>query len=875
MKKTNKLISILLSVAMLLSIVPMNLSVSAVPDTDYNSDTYTNTESTYAASVTDKDGNLIGNYITFEEAATSAKANQNSTLKLLDNADGCYVRVNSPLTLDLNGYTLDMGSQNFDIGSVLEGYDCHLTVTDTSETKTGKITSASYSSTFFVGYLGSPGKLTVLNGILEHNNEFGCTIKLDNKGAVEIKGGTFKNTIGAEFYINKWVDNFEGSFDISGGIFPDGFEMIVYSSDYTSTENYLTDLLADGYCYYDADGKKIAVAEDATSIEGYVQVKECFAASVTDKDGNELEDSPYRTFAEAVTAAENSENSTLTLLDDVSLAYEHYIYPGRFTLDLNGKTLLNKTGGVLYIIDGADLTIKDSGEGGTIRTNAEGLYAIINLGLLTVESGKIYGGGINNDVSGTLAFNGGEIKSDTYSAISNIGTAYIYGGKIETTDLGAIENNNGGTMYIYDGTIIGNTTGISNSGSTYIMGGKITGAGSVAVYIKDGSVEIEGGSFTGKDIESGYYSGTPYGEWTVYCYENANLTLKGGEFPNGLVVTDAAANSYLADGCYYYDADDNLITVADDATKIDGYVQVKSGANLETEAHVTLDEKEFEFTGEEITPEILITVNGKAVESKDFFDFAYENNVNAGTATVTVSGKADSGFTGSVTLEFTILPKKVEVIWSENRDLEDGSVSVEASYRDIKGNTVLISVENGVNSEPGVYIASVVIEDTNYVATNASYKYIVYGDKSLSGTVTSFNSETDEVTLLLYKAGHRENSYEATVTGNSAEYAFEGIAEGEYILEVSKNNHVTRTYEVTVGEDVVTQDAKIHLLGDINGDGKLNSIDVARANANVRGVSALTGYELACADANGDGKANSIDVARMNAHVRGTTALWQ
>ena len=80
---------------------------------------------------------------------------------------------------------------------------------------------------------------------------------------------------------------------------------------------------------------------------------------------------------------------------------------------------------------------------------------------------------------------------------------------------------------------------------------------------------------------------------------------------------------------------------------------------------------------------------------------------------------------------------------------------------------------------------------------------------------------------------------------------------------------------MTVGEDVVTQDAKIHLFGDINGDGKLNSIDVARANANVRGVSALTGYELACADANGDGKANSIDVARMNAHVRGTTALWQ
>jgi len=34
------------------------------------------------------------------------------------------------------------------------------------------------------------------------------------------------------------------------------------------------------------------------------------------------------------------------------------------------------------------------------------------------------------------------------------------------------------------------------------------------------------------------------------------------------------------------------------------------------------------------------------------------------------------------------------------------------------------------------------------------------------------------------------------------------------------------------------------------------------------------GYEQTCADVNNDGKINTIDVARINAHARGVTFLW-
>ena len=68
---------------------------------------------------------------------------------------------------------------------------------------------------------------------------------------------------------------------------------------------------------------------------------------------------------------------------------------------------------------------------------------------------------------------------------------------------------------------------------------------------------------------------------------------------------------------------------------------------------------------------------------------------------------------------------------------------------------------------------------------------------------------------------------------------------------------------------------KIHLVGDINGDGKVNSVDAARVNAQARGAGSLEDYFLQCADVNGDGKVNSVDAARVNAHARQVSSLWK
>ena len=91
---------------------------------------------------------------------------------------------------------------------------------------------------------------------------------------------------------------------------------------------------------------------------------------------------------------------------------------------------------------------------------------------------------------------------------------------------------------------------------------------------------------------------------------------------------------------------------------------------------------------------------------------------------------------------------------------------------------------------------------------------------------------------------------------------------------VMKQNHVRREYTVIVGTVPVVQDVKIHLLGDINGDGKVNMKDWGAVYAHVNETKLLTGYELKCAEVTGDGKVTMKDWNRIYAHVNETNPLW-
>ena len=164
--------------------------------------------------------------------------------------------------------------------------------------------------------------------------------------------------------------------------------------------------------------------------------------------------------------------------------------------------------------------------------------------------------------------------------------------------------------------------------------------------------------------------------------------------------------------------------------------------------------------------------------------------------------------------------------------------------------------------------------------TTLTVGYTVPVASGVRGQVVSFHDGSD-VTVSLFADGSAQPQYTTTVPAGeksggkyTAVYDIPEVAPGTYTMKVMKNNHVTREYTVTVSAENVTQDVKIHLKGDITGDGKVNTFDIVKMNLHAKKKTELTGYELLCGDITGDGKVNTFDIVKANLHAKKKTLLW-
>lgn len=146
---------------------------------------------------------------------------------------------------------------------------------------------------------------------------------------------------------------------------------------------------------------------------------------------------------------------------------------------------------------------------------------------------------------------------------------------------------------------------------------------------------------------------------------------------------------------------------------------------------------------------------------------------------------------------------------------------------------------------------------------------------TVSGTVTSFGNDTDKVTIHLIEQGKTEASHETVVQGKTASYSIPNVASGTYTMKVMKQNHVTREYTLTVGDTAVTQDAKIHLKGDVNMDGKVDVGDHHRLFEHIQKMATIVDdYQLLIADTNEDGKIDVGDHHRLFEHIQNIKSLF-
>lgn len=143
---------------------------------------------------------------------------------------------------------------------------------------------------------------------------------------------------------------------------------------------------------------------------------------------------------------------------------------------------------------------------------------------------------------------------------------------------------------------------------------------------------------------------------------------------------------------------------------------------------------------------------------------------------------------------------------------------------------------------------------------------------TVSGTIKSYGSASEAVTVTLTKQGETTPTFTDTLTGNSANYSFPTVPAGTYTLKVEKKGHVTREYAVTVVSAPVVQDIKIYMLGDINEDGSINIQDVIRLLNHVNNSNTIS--DTKHCDINKDGAVNIQDVIRLLNHVNNNQPLF-
>lgn len=142
---------------------------------------------------------------------------------------------------------------------------------------------------------------------------------------------------------------------------------------------------------------------------------------------------------------------------------------------------------------------------------------------------------------------------------------------------------------------------------------------------------------------------------------------------------------------------------------------------------------------------------------------------------------------------------------------------------------------------------------------------------TVSGLINSFLLDGEIKIELLVDS---EVQYSTVVVGSNVRYEIEDVVSGTYTLRISKGNHVTREYEVVVGQEDVRIDAIICPIGDVTGDGLVNIKDFQRLLRHVNKTNPLTDYELACGDVTGDGVCNIKDFQRLLRHVNKTNPLF-
>lgn len=193
--------------------------------------------------------------------------------------------------------------------------------------------------------------------------------------------------------------------------------------------------------------------------------------------------------------------------------------------------------------------------------------------------------------------------------------------------------------------------------------------------------------------------------------------------------------------------------------------------------------------------------------------------------------------------------------WAKTADVKKGQLVIGFSATEVNNNPL-----SWVTSGMTYNLETIAVEGVNFTGT-------VESDPS-----NAANTEEELTTIELISDG--EVKYSTTVAGTGVQgYSISGVEAGTYTVKISKADHATLEFEETIEGDLELT-LKIHLLGDIDGNGKLTIADYSKVLKHVNKTALLEGYEVVCADADANGKVTISDYSKILKHVNKTNLMW-
>lgn len=261
------------------------------------------------------------------------------------------------------------------------------------------------------------------------------------------------------------------------------------------------------------------------------------------------------------------------------------------------------------------------------------------------------------------------------------------------------------------------------SGTIHTMGQLILNGGDInKIILADETIKLY---FNNSDIKinDGIYLYGAYGEEIIINAEPHNvipIVLDGIGVQQGAAYAVAGDGIELKSDWFNASSDDSIIDLS---TSIEDN-KLRIGALLNDKVYAELDEnKNIIYSGSELKPSVKVYYNWDnmfSVQLKEGSDYnvTYSDNINAGTATVTITGIG--AYSGTKNVTFTIEPKKISSPQFDGLKSEYTYTGqkVEPEFALMDGDTVIPSSEYEVSYSDNTEVGTAAITITDVMGGN-------------------------------------------------------------------------------------------------------------------------------------------------------------